>query len=835
MVNLTRPIWVTAQRHIVGAAARISPNSIIPVNTTPGGTTYYGNDCSGFVSISWKLPKRYNTDAFDCDAINKPTNCNQYNAAADNYVTKLGERGDVGRVALLPGDAVNDGGSHIMLFESYPSSGLGINVIEQTRPRARRWFHRWDQLASYRPIRRSNIDERNYEFVTKWGSQGDQNGQFNYPTGIAIASSGNVYVADEWNYRIQEFTNNGNSIAKWGSSPDCYIELGLCAPLCGQSRFDPAEDVAVDQFGNIYALALDCNNSSLTYHYAYVQKFDSNGTFLTWWDSMMDPSGGGWSFTPDGISIDSNGNVYLVDSYTSLVRKFTSNGSLLAQWGSPGSGNGKFNSPTGISVDSFGNVYIADTNNHRIQKFSSSGTFLTSWGSCCICDDCPGIFFNSPMGIAVDTSGNVYVADTYNHRIQKSDGNGNLLTKWGTYGFPYGQDQQNGNFQYPKGVAVDSSLNVFVADTDNNRIQKFKPVSPYPGRPTNLTATAVSSNQINLSWTDTSNNETGFNIVRKQGIRGGYSVIKWDWPPNSTTFTDVVPTADTYYYAVYAKNGTTLYSAYSNEASATITVQGAPAAPSNLTINAVTSNQIVFSWADNSTDETGFKIERKTGSGGTYSQIALVGSNTTSYPDSGLTENTTYYYRVKASNAGGDSSYSNEVSATTLPAGSNSISGTISGLGGRIATVTLTGAASLTTSTDASGNYVFSGLANGTYAVTPALAGYTFVPIVRRVIVNGANVANQNFLGTGGDSSAFMISGTVSGNGSPLSGVIVNMSGSLIKSTSTNSSGNYQFSGIRNGTYRLTPNKTGYTFYPATRSVTVSGGDVPNQNFGASP
>ncbi|MCL5024018.1 MAG: carboxypeptidase regulatory-like domain-containing protein [Nitrospirae bacterium] len=167
-----------------------------------------------------------------------------------------------------------------------------------------------------------------------------------------------------------------------------------------------------------------------------------------------------------------------------------------------------------------------------------------------------------------------------------------------------------------------------------------------------------------------------------------------------------------------------------------------------------------------------------------------------------------------------------------------SISGsvTVSG-GGALAgvTMTLSGAASGTTTSDSSGNYTFNGLPNGSYTVTPALAGYTFVPTARSVTVNWANVANQNFLGTAGGSSAFIISGTVSSNGSPLSGVIVNMSGSLIKSTSTNSSGDYQFGGLRNGTYRLTPNKTGYTFTPATRSVTVSGGDVTNQDFAASP
>ena len=82
----------------------------------------------------------------------------------------------------------------------------------------------------------------------------------------------------------------------------------------------------------------------------------------------------------------------------------------------------------GVAVDSSGNVYVADTNNNRIQKFDSSGTFITKWGSSGTGDG----QFEYPTGIAVDSSGNVYVADTDNHRIQKFDSNGTFLTKWGS-------------------------------------------------------------------------------------------------------------------------------------------------------------------------------------------------------------------------------------------------------------------------------------------------------------------------------------------------------------------------------------------------------------------
>ncbi|MFF5993843.1 S-layer homology domain-containing protein [Lysinibacillus sp. KU-BSD001] len=125
--------------------------------------------------------------------------------------------------------------------------------------------------------------------------------------------------------------------------------------------------------------------------------------------------------------------------------------------------NGQFREPYGIAVDAGGNVYIADTNNHRIQKFTSDGTFIKKWGSYGSNDG----QFNTPTGIAVDAGGNVYVADYYNDRIQKFTSDGTFLKKWGSYG------SNDGQFYQPYGIAVDAGGNVYVADTHNHRIQKF--------------------------------------------------------------------------------------------------------------------------------------------------------------------------------------------------------------------------------------------------------------------------------------------------------------------------------------------------------------------------
>ena len=113
---------------------------------------------------------------------------------------------------------------------------------------------------------------------------------------------------------------------------------------------------------------------------------------------------------------------------------------------------------------------MSDTGNHRIQKFNSSGTFITKWGATLLGLPVAGTGdgeFNLPAGVATDSSSNVYVADTNNNRIQKFNSTGGFLTKWGTSG------SGNGQFTLPQGIATDSSDNVYVADTGNNRIQKF--------------------------------------------------------------------------------------------------------------------------------------------------------------------------------------------------------------------------------------------------------------------------------------------------------------------------------------------------------------------------
>ncbi len=171
---------------------------------------------------------------------------------------------------------------------------------------------------------------------------------------------------------------------------------------------------------------------------------------------------------PEGVVVAPDGAVLVTDNGNHQIVKIDqSTRNSEVGFGSYGSGDGQFNYPLGVAVDSSGNVYVADAYNDRIQKFNGSGSFIVKWGTYGSGDG----QFNYPGGVAVDSSGNVYVADWGNDRIQKFNGSGSFIGKWGTSG------SGDGQFNYPGGVAVDSSDNVYVADTLNHRIQKFGPLN----------------------------------------------------------------------------------------------------------------------------------------------------------------------------------------------------------------------------------------------------------------------------------------------------------------------------------------------------------------------
>jgi len=162
-----------------------------------------------------------------------------------------------------------------------------------------------------------------------------------------------------------------------------------------------------------------------------------------------------------------------------------------------------------------------------------------------------------------------------------------------------------------------------------------------------------------------------------------------------------------------------------------------------------------------------------------------------------------------------------------------SISGQVASTGSGLSGVTmaLTGASSATAITDASGNYSFTGLDNGSYTITPSRTGFTFSPTNSPRTVSGADITAVDFAATPVQAVTYSISGQVTSNGSGLSGITMALTGASSATAITDASGNYTFTGLDNGSYTITPSRTGFTFSPTNSPRTVSGADITAVNF----
>jgi streptogramin lyase len=190
---------------------------------------------------------------------------------------------------------------------------------------------------------------------------------------------------------------------------------------------------------------------------------------------------------PEGIAVDTGGNVYVADTGNHTIRKITPEGivsTLAGSAGQSGTANGagdvaRFNQPTGVAVDASGNVFVADMNNHAIRKITPSGDVTTLAGSIGNPGDLngtgTGAYFNYPHGLSVDGSGNLYVADSGNNMIRIVSSTGVVTRLAGVSGKAGSSDDLNASalFYWPVATALDASGNVYVADKDSNAIRKI--------------------------------------------------------------------------------------------------------------------------------------------------------------------------------------------------------------------------------------------------------------------------------------------------------------------------------------------------------------------------
>ena len=368
--------------------------------------------------------------------------------------------------------------------------------------------------------------------VLTWGSKGDQNGQFKDPSGIAVDEQGNVYVADGGNGRIQVFDGSGAFLRGFGakgSGPKQFNDLGgisvaqglLYVADAGNSRVQVLTtagiflgqitvttkkdemktpvDVAVDAQNRLYVLDSTMNKVRV-FNGGGVQtlSFGASGKGTEGFDEPM------------GLAVDGAGNIYIADSGNVKIKKFDPRGKLLGSIGSEGIGLGQFRRPSGIKVDREGKIHLLDLGKNTLQIFTSEGGDGASFvpvsppPSVALQKEIPGEvvalmadkqlwglsgeslmplggnggktigtrgsepgMLKNPRGVAVDGTGNFWIADTGNDRLQKFNRDGTLLKIIGRSG------SKEGEFSSPSSVALTLKGNIVVADTGNRRVQVF--------------------------------------------------------------------------------------------------------------------------------------------------------------------------------------------------------------------------------------------------------------------------------------------------------------------------------------------------------------------------
>lgn len=224
---------------------------------------------------------------------------------------------------------------------------------------------------------------------------------------------------------------------------------------------DPFE-MAIDPQGNLWVA--DGRNSRF-------QIFAPDGTFLEAWGTPGSGEGK-FDFTRSGghglgaVAFDAEGNIYVVDTGNYRVQKFDTERQFVTAWGSQGKGDGQFLDPIGIGINPDGRIYVIDDEREDVQVFDADGAFLSQFGGFGVD---PGKILDAGSGIAFDRDGNVLIADFGNQRIERFAPDGTFLETWGTFG------SAPGRFINPNDIVIDADGRIYVVDLGNHRVQVFAP------------------------------------------------------------------------------------------------------------------------------------------------------------------------------------------------------------------------------------------------------------------------------------------------------------------------------------------------------------------------
>lgn len=292
-----------------------------------------------------------------------------------------------------------------------------------------------DSAASVNPGAAPNTG-----LVTWWGGRGSISGRFQSPRGLAVDRQGNVYVVD-LSCRVQKFTPDGKHLLTW---------------TLPSNQVGNPEDLATDRDGNI--LVTDT-------HYYRILRFSTEGKLLDEFGTRGE--GPGQFIFPVGLAVGTDGSIY-VSEYggNDRIQVFSHEGKFLRQWGKFGDAPGEFNRPQDVAVDdAHDRVYVADAANHRIQVFTREGAFVriigqAGQGAADLC---------YPYGLDW-YQGRLIVTEYGNDRVREVDleGTGRAVLSWGQTG------RDPGSIHTPWHTVHDATGACYVADTDNNRVQKFR-------------------------------------------------------------------------------------------------------------------------------------------------------------------------------------------------------------------------------------------------------------------------------------------------------------------------------------------------------------------------